>query len=195
MSPHHDRFEGSYREGSPPWDIGRPQPVIVALEESGAVSDPVLDAGCGTGENTLYLASRGHEVLGIDGAPAAVAAARTKADERGLEAEFVEGDALDVASLGRVFGTVVDVGFFHSLGDEERLTWAAQLRAALSPGGRYHMLCFSEHAQVSGGPRRVTQDEIRGTFADGFAITEIRAYPLSSRFGEVAGWLASVERT
>jgi cyclopropane fatty-acyl-phospholipid synthase-like methyltransferase len=166
----------------------------VELEESGVIADPVLDAGCGTGENSLYLASRGHAVLGVDGAPAAVATAHTKADERGLQAEFVEGDALDVATLGKAFSTVIDVGFFHSLSDEARVTWAEQLRAVLSPGGRYHMLCFSEHAQVQGGPRRITQAEIRDTFADGFAVTRIRAYPLSSRFGEVAGWLATVER-
>lgn len=195
MTPHHDRFEGSYRDGAPPWDIGRAQPAIVELDGSASVADPVLDAGCGTGENCLYLASRGHVVVGVDGAPAAIAAARAKAEERGLEVEFVEGDALDVASLSRIFGTVIDVGFFHSLSDDQRVTWAAQLSAVLEPGGRYHMLCFSEHARVHGGPRRVTQAEIRDTFADGFEVTEIRAYPLASRFGEVAGWLATVQRS
>jgi 2-polyprenyl-3-methyl-5-hydroxy-6-metoxy-1,4-benzoquinol methylase len=30
------------------------------------VINPVLDAGCGTGENALFLAANGHQVTGID---------------------------------------------------------------------------------------------------------------------------------
>jgi SAM-dependent methyltransferase len=57
----------AYR-GVPPWDTGRPNPEIVSLEEAGWISGSVLDAGCGTGENALYLASRGHERLEVDSA-------------------------------------------------------------------------------------------------------------------------------
>jgi len=43
----------------PPWDIGRPQPVFLALAEAGAMEGSVLDAGCGTGEHVLMAAARG----------------------------------------------------------------------------------------------------------------------------------------
>ena len=52
-----DQFESMYL-GQAPWDIPGPQPAFVALEEAGAIRGSVLDAGCGTGENALYLASR-----------------------------------------------------------------------------------------------------------------------------------------
>ena len=51
-------FESAYL-GTPPWDIGRPQPAIVRLAESNQIAGSVLDVGCGTGENILYLAERG----------------------------------------------------------------------------------------------------------------------------------------
>ena len=76
-------FEQAYQDGPPPWEIGRPQPAFVALEEAGEIVGDVLDVGCGTGENALYLANRGHEVWGVDGVPAAIERARQKAAERG----------------------------------------------------------------------------------------------------------------
>ncbi len=82
-----DHFQKSYL-GPAPWDIPGPQPAFVGLEEAGAIHESVLDAGCGTGENALYLASRGHEVWGIDFVPVAIERAREKAKQRGLTAHF-----------------------------------------------------------------------------------------------------------
>lgn len=74
----------------------------------------MLDAGRGTGENALFQASRGHEVVGVDAVPRAVEIAQGKARERGMEATFAVGDARDISSIGRRFDTVVDVGLFHT---------------------------------------------------------------------------------
>ena len=76
-------FEKAY-QGQAPWDIGEPQPEFVRLAESGAIEGTVLDVGCGTGENALYLAARGHDVWGIDFVPKAIELARDKAIQRGL---------------------------------------------------------------------------------------------------------------
>jgi 2-polyprenyl-3-methyl-5-hydroxy-6-metoxy-1,4-benzoquinol methylase len=82
-----DWFDEAY-SGTPPWDIGRPQGEFVRLAESGAIRGDVLDVGCGTGENALYLASLGHVVLGIDAAPHAIEKARKKSEERGIQVTF-----------------------------------------------------------------------------------------------------------
>ena len=73
----HERLTGlhwdaSYHEGPAPWDIGRPQPAIVRLASEGGFAGPVLDAGCGTGENALLVASLGVSVLGVDVAETAL---------------------------------------------------------------------------------------------------------------------------
>src|SRR5262245_40243162 len=100
----HERMTGvpwdaSYQDGPAPWDIGRPQPAIVRLASEGGFAGAVLDAGCGTGENTLHVASMGLSVLGIDVAETALAIAREKADERGIEAEFGAADAFQLERL------------------------------------------------------------------------------------------------
>ncbi len=188
-------FETAY-EGSPPWDIGRPQPAIVRLEEAGEIPGSVLDVGCGTGENALFLASRGHEVLGVDLVPAAIERARGKARERGLEVELRVWDALRLAELGRRFDCAIDVGLFHTLEDDERPVFAESLRAALEPGGRYVMLCWSDRNPWGFGPRRVTRREIRQTFASGWAVESIEPDVLASKLeqGEIHAWLARIRR-
>jgi 2-polyprenyl-3-methyl-5-hydroxy-6-metoxy-1,4-benzoquinol methylase len=50
--------------GQVPWDIGRPQKVFIDVANE--VTGSILDAGCGTGDNALFFASRGHDVTGID---------------------------------------------------------------------------------------------------------------------------------
>jgi 2-polyprenyl-3-methyl-5-hydroxy-6-metoxy-1,4-benzoquinol methylase len=49
----------------------------------------------------LDLASRGHEVWGIDSVPVAIERAKTKATERGLSVPFQEANALELDRLGR----------------------------------------------------------------------------------------------
>jgi len=150
-------FFNSAYEGTPPWDIGRLQKEFIRLAENGEISGRVLDAGCGTGENSLYLASLGFEVWGIDAAPSAIKKAKEKAKERGITVNFLVYDALKLQSIKNKFDTIIDCGLFHVFPDEERPIFAASLHSALYPNGKYFMLCFSEHEPGSNGPRRVTR--------------------------------------
>ena len=184
-------------KGRPPWDIGRPQPAFEALADAGEIAGPVLDAGCGTGENALFLAARGFEVVGVDAVEAAVEAARRKAVARGLEAESLVHDALALEGLGRRFATVVDSGLFHTFDDRERGRFVKSLAAALTLGGRYYVLCFSEREVRDGGPRRVTQAELRATFDHPpFRVLSIEAAEMAANLdgGSRKAWLARSER-
>jgi SAM-dependent methyltransferase len=186
-------FDAAYT-GEPPWDTGNPQPAMAPLAQEGAMRGSVLDAGCGTGENALYFASLGHEVWGIDGAPAAIAKAREKAQARGLEVTFLVHDALALQTLGRTFDNVIDSGLFHVFDDEARARYVASLAAVVRPGGRYFMLCFSDRQPPGWGPRRVTQAEIREAFATGWRVDEIREASFETRIGDVWAWLALLTR-
>jgi cyclopropane fatty-acyl-phospholipid synthase-like methyltransferase len=193
--PRHD-FEASYRAGGGPWDIGRPQPEIVALAAEGEIVGDVLDAGCGTGENALYLASVGRRVLGVDFAPTAIARARAKAAERGLSAAFLVGDALDLAKLRRRFETVVDCGLFHTFDPEQRRAYAHSLCEVLSPGGTLHLLCFSDEEPPGPGPHRIAQYEVGDAFRGIFVTTRIRAgrFETTDPGWSPRAWVATLTR-
>jgi SAM-dependent methyltransferase len=186
-------FDALYA-GTPPWDIGRPQPAFLALAEAGQVRGRVLDVGCGTGEHALLAAKLGLEATGVDVAAAAIAAAQAKAAERGLAARFLVWNALDLAGLGERFDTVLDSGLFHVLEDDDRAAYVASLAAATRDGGRLCLLCFSDRQPGMFGPRRVTRDELRAAFAGGWRVDAIEPAAMDSIGGSAQAWLATMTR-
>jgi ubiquinone/menaquinone biosynthesis C-methylase UbiE len=199
----HERMSGqpwdaSYRDGPAPWDVGGPQPAVVRLASEGRFAGSVLDAGCGTGENTLHIASHGLPVLGVDVAETALAIAREKAAGRGVEAEFAMADALHLERLGRLFQTVLDCGLFHSFDSEERTRYVASLASVTEPGGNLYVLCFSDEGSAT-GPHPVSQEALRAAFQpeSGWTVVSIEPERLQTRFHEngVSAWLATIKRT
>jgi cyclopropane fatty-acyl-phospholipid synthase-like methyltransferase len=188
-----EEFNEMY-SGTPPWDIGRPQPAFQALADAGEFRGRVLDIGCGTGEHALMAAQRGLDAVGIDSSPAAVEIAKRKARERGLNIHFLVHNALDLASIGEQFDTVLDSGLFHVFSDEHRATYVESLKAVTRPGARYFMLCFSEHQPGDFGPRRVTQQEVRQSFSGGWRIESIEMKKIETNLGPegITAWLARI---
>jgi cyclopropane fatty-acyl-phospholipid synthase-like methyltransferase len=171
--PVHDRssFENLYA-GQPRWEIGRPQKAI--LEVADKINGSILDAGCGTGENALFFASRGQRVTGIDFLTEPIKLARQKAAQRGLTATFLVMDALALNELQELFDSAIDSGLFHVFSDTDRRRYVEGMASVLRPGGRLFLLCFSEAEPGDQGPRRVTRKEIEEAFRHGWDVESIQ---------------------
>jgi ubiquinone/menaquinone biosynthesis C-methylase UbiE len=169
----HD-FAGMYAVGIPPWQIDRPQPEVIQLIEQGKFESPVLDLGCGTGDNTIELTRHGLVVKGLDAVPEALERARKKTEQAGLRQppEFILADALRLAESGLKARTLLDCALFHTFSDEERKDYIRGLEAVLSPGGRLHILSFSELETRQPGPRRLSLSEITGSFGAGWRVED-----------------------
>jgi len=204
----HERMSGrpwdaSYTDGPAPWDIGRPQPAIARLASGGGFAGTVLDAGCGTGEHALLVASLGLPVVGVDVAETALAmarekAARKKADNPGITVEFVAADALHLERVGRRFQTVLDCGLFHAFDGDERPAYVASLASVTEQGGTVYVLCFSDQGPNT-GPHPVSEKELRDAFnpGTGWNIAAIKPERIHTRFHGDDGapaWLATVKR-
>ena len=155
----------------PPWDIGRPQKVFIDVADQ--ITGSILDAGCGTGENALFFAKRGHKVTGIDFLAEPISRAKKKAAERGLMATFLVMDALTLKELPEVFDSVIDSGLFHVFNDDDRQRYVDGLATVLKPDGKLFLLCFSDDEPGDQGPRRVSEKEIRDAFAEGWGVESI----------------------
>jgi SAM-dependent methyltransferase len=199
----HERMTGlpwdaSYGDGPAPWDLGRPQPTVVRMASRGGFAGAVLDAGCGTGENALHVASLGVPVLGVDVAGTALAIARAKAQDRGIEVEFAPADALHLERLGRRFETVLDCGLFHTFDADERPGYVASLASVTAHGGTLYVVCFRDEGPDT-GPHPVSQQELRGAFhpGSGWEIVTLERDRIETRYHEEGSpaWLATIRRS
>jgi SAM-dependent methyltransferase len=168
------------------------------LASDGGFSGAVLDAGCGTGENALHIASLGLPVLGVDIAETALAIAREKANDRGIQIEFAAADAFALERLGRTFDTVLDCGLFHTFDGDERPGYVASLASVTEHDGTLYVLCFSDDGPGT-GPHPVTADELRAAFQPGTgwdvaALEPDRIRTIYHDDGAPA-WFATVKRS
>ena len=194
-----DSWDQMY-QGTPPWEIGRPQPAFVEVAEAGGLRGRVLDVGCGTGEHVLLAASYGLSATGVDLSQLAIRIAAEKAKDRGVnDVRFVVANLLTIRAddIGGPFDTITDNGVFHVFSDDERPRFVASLRALLTDHGRYVMLCFSDSEPGDWGPRRVTKEEIRANFDDGWRIETIEPVRLEVVIdpGHVHAWRCLIEKT
>jgi ubiquinone/menaquinone biosynthesis C-methylase UbiE len=166
----------------------------VRLASEGGFRGAVLDAGCGTGENALHVASLALSVLGVDVAETALAIAREKADDRGIEIEFAVADAFQLERLGRRFATVLDCGLFHTFDASERPGYVASLASVTERDGTLYVLCFSDVGPDT-GPHPISQAELKAAFkpSSGWNVTAIEPDRVQTRYHDdgAPAWLAS----
>ena len=156
----------------------------------------MLDAGCGTGEHALLLASLGLEVVAVDVAETALVIAREKARDRGLDVEFALADALQLEALRRTFQTVLDCGLFHTFDAHERLEYAASLATVTERAGTLYVLCFSDDGSDV-GPHPISRDDLRTAFGpNGWEVATIQPSRVLTRMHAdgVPAWLATITR-
>jgi SAM-dependent methyltransferase len=151
-----------------PWNIGKPQPILIKLFEKYSLTGPVLDIGCGAGDLSISIANLGFQVLGIDISENAIEICKNKITSLKPEVksllDFRICDAFKLTQLNKKFGSIVDSGFYHLFDQNIRDELADELFNSLILGGRYYLIGFAINSPIPGAPKQVTQDEIRKRF-------------------------------
>jgi len=165
-------FKTFYRLGFVPCD-GHPlaQSLRDLVEGGGALTPgTALDLGCGTGDNSIYLAKHGWQVTGVDFVAKAVEKARAKAEADKLTVNFARADVTRLSSegVGTNFGLIVDNGCLHGMSPEDRNAYVREVTAVAAPGARLLLVEF-----VTGGSYGVPgidPDEVKTRFAADWAL-------------------------
>lgn len=84
----------------------------------------IIEFGCGNGRDSLFFASHGHDVIGIDGSAPAIEHCRTAAERIGEDATFIQSSVTDPGLGSRIpvreTATVVYARFFlHAITEQE----------------------------------------------------------------------------
>jgi SAM-dependent methyltransferase len=165
-------FKTFYRLGFVPWD-GHPLATSLRalVEGDGALAaGTALDLGCGTGDNSIYLAKHGWQVTGVDFVAKAVAKARAKAEASNVAVNFAQADVTRLSSegIGSNFGLIVDNGCLHGMSPEDRDAYVREVTAVAAPDARLLLVEF-----VTGGSYGVPgidPDDVKRRFAAGWTL-------------------------
>jgi SAM-dependent methyltransferase len=185
-------FKTFYRFGFVPWD-GHPLPksltdLVEGSDQNAALpASTALDLGCGTGDNSIYLAKHGWRVTGIDFIATAVDKARAKAAAAGVDVRIEQADVTQLCQegVGSNFALIVDNACLHGMSDEDRYDYVREVTAAAAPEARLLLVEF-----IRGGSRGVPgidPDEVRERFASGWTLLSSGSEPSMNRNGKDPG--------
>ena len=169
-----------------PWYSPRPSPWLVrAVREQWIPRGvTVLDVGCGSGSNTLWLQRQGFRSVGIDISPTVIAVAMARARKAGLAAEFRTANAAALPFRTGAFGAALDTGCFHSLPVRLRQPYAREIARVLRTGCPFLLTWIPREVRSSvGPPHRPALAEIASVFEPWFLFTLIERHDSGSRRG------------
>ena len=170
MSSRQRLFRLLYRFGFTPWDGHPMSPTLVGLVEGDGALEvgSALDVGCGTGDNSVYLAKHGWRVTGVDYVSKPLEAARAKARAAGVTVDFQRADAtqLESAGVGRGFTLIVDSGCLHGMSGDDRDAYVRGVGSVIAPGGMLLIIAFTPGGSF--GVPGISPDEVTRRFGEGW---------------------------
>jgi SAM-dependent methyltransferase len=134
----------------PPWDSGITPPELLEFLKT-CPPGRAIDLGCGTGTNAITLARQGWKVTGVDFVPAAIEKARRKARLAGVDVDLHVSDVSRLEGIKGPFDFALDLGCYHSLLDQEKVSYLRQLKKVLIPGGTWFLYTFLRPARDNPG--------------------------------------------
>ena len=175
MASKHTLFRIFYRLGFTPWD-GHPlaqslRDIVEGTDVTAALpAGSVLEAGCGTGDCSIYLARHGWKVTAVDFVSRPLIKAGAKADAAGLSVDFIQADVTQLSQkgLGDNFALIVDNGCLHNMSDNDRDSYVREVSAVAAPDAQLLIVAFVPGGRL--GVRGVDRTEMERRFAPAWTL-------------------------
>jgi 2-polyprenyl-3-methyl-5-hydroxy-6-metoxy-1,4-benzoquinol methylase len=178
---HH--WEERYDQKELPWDTGSPASCLMQLLSPWPkYKGKVLEVGCGTGTNSVWMAEQGFQVTGMDIAAGAVALSQQRAADKGVACTFIEADFFTYPIEEGQFSLLFDRGCFHGMDEEHRSLFTRRAAACLEPGGLWFSLIGnSDQITQEQGPPRLSAVQICASVEPAFEILRLESFLLDSK--------------
>ncbi len=164
-----------YAIGATPWDGHETPPELLQLIEGHEAlsAGRALDLGCGTGADAVLLAARGWKVTGVDIVSKALQTARHRAQEAGVDVEWVQGSVATVGELELTgpYDLAYDMGCFHGLRSSDRTGYARGVTALTEPGATLLLFAFKPGWRGP-APSGASADELTARFSPDWELVD-----------------------
>jgi SAM-dependent methyltransferase len=170
-------YEERYQTGDTPWDHGMPDFNLTQLVEHRPIAAcKALDIGCGTGDNSIWLAQQGFVITGCDLSETAIARAKEKSSLASVDCKFRVADFLVDSINGAPFGFVFDRGCLHCITDEgDRRRFAKNVAAHLREDGLWLSLVGNaDEPEREVGPPQLSASELVSIIEPYFEILSLQ---------------------
>ncbi len=104
----------------------------------------ILDLGCGTGRHTVFLASNGFDVYGIDISESALGITRKNLEKMGLKAKLSKGDVSSLGFDDEYFDAVISTYVIHHAKLEVIRKVISEVARVLKAGGVFSFIVLSD---------------------------------------------------
>ena len=142
----------------PPWDTGISPPELLEFIQAHPPGR-ALDLGCGTGTNAITMAQHGWQVTGVDFIAQAIKRARKKAEQSGVDADFIIDDVARLNGVHGIYNLILDIGCFHTLNTTDKTRYIQNVARLLAKNGTLLIYAWIKHEGVPGSgilPRDIT---------------------------------------
>ncbi len=192
-----DEIYKNIPEGEIPWSNETPPDQLVELVERGKIKPcKAIDLGCGTGNYSIYLASKGFMMTGMDISPVAINIARKNAKKKAVTCNFLAGDVTGIMNtMNEAFDFAFDWDVLHHVFPENRKNYVANVVKLLKPEGHYLSVCFHEKDLQFGGSGKYrktmlgtrlyfsSEKELKELFEPCFKILELKTIEINGKSG------------
>lgn len=121
-----------------------------------------LEVGCGAGDQSLFLASKGYSVSGVDISPTAIEWAIEQAAERGHRIDFRVMDVRDLVGIDdEAFDWVLDGYCWHCVIGEDRGDFLRAVTRVLKPSGIFTAMTLCNHPGIDIGIDYVESERVQ----------------------------------
>ena len=173
-----EHWNQRYESGNTPWDSGLPSAELRRIiAETGLQPCRILELGCGTGTNAIYLAQQGFEVTAVDCSQLAIDEARQRAAAAGVEVTWLCADVCSLETPDEPYPVGFDRGCFHCVRRDGRVEHILQtLKRMTAPGSKYIVLTGNANEKREHGPPGLFEEDIRKDLGELFQIDQLREF-------------------
>jgi SAM-dependent methyltransferase len=152
----------------------------------------MIEFGCGSGINAVWLAQQGFDVTAVDFNSIAIERANKRAADANVAVRFILADVLNLLEEFEPFPFFFDRGCYHAVRRNDVQGYLGTLQQITAPGSIGLVLTGNarDPHEPGMGPPVVSDEEIKTELGSAFEIVHLREFYFDQNEGDGVRFLA-----